>query len=95
MRLRSDTGLTLQPASAHWWLADHQDTLQGKLTGLSELGGLEKSADPSAPAEGEFTIWMSDGTGKGDDGDILIAVTAGGATKWKTLFDFDSEGSSW
>jgi hypothetical protein len=70
-------------------------TLQGKLTGLSELGGLEKSADPSAPAEGEFTIWMSDGTGKGDDGDILIAVTAGGATKWKTLFDFDSEGSSW
>jgi hypothetical protein len=70
-------------------------TLRGKLTGLSELGGLEKSADPSAPSEGEFTIWMSDGTGKGDDGDILIAVTAGGSTKWKTLFDFDSEGSSW
>ena len=48
----------------------------------------EKSADPSDPAEGSCVIWMSDGTGTGDDGDVLIKVTAGGSTKTATLVDF-------
>ena len=56
--------------------------------------GPEQSADPSAPNEGEFKIWMSDGTGKGDDGDVLIASTAGGVTKYTILFDH-SAGSAW
>jgi len=56
--------------------------------------GLEKSSDPPQPSEGQFVIWMSDGTGKGDDGDILIASTAGGATKYATLFDH-SGGGAW
>jgi len=55
---------------------------------------LEKSADPAEPAEGEAIIWMSDGTGKGDDGDVLIASKAGGTTKWTTLFDH-SAGAAW
>ena len=55
---------------------------------------LEKSADPSAPLEGQAIIWMSDGTGKGDDGDVMIASTAGGTTKYGTLFDH-SAGSAW
>ncbi len=55
---------------------------------------LEKSADPTEPAEGECVIWMSDGTGKGDDGDVLIAGKAGGVTKWSTLFDH-SAGGAW
>ena len=55
---------------------------------------LEKSADPSAPAEGQCVIWMSDGTGKGADGDVLIASQAGGTTKYATLFDH-SAGSAW
>jgi len=58
------------------------------------ISGLEKSADPTEPAEGEYVIWMSDGTGKGDDGDVLIASKAGGTTKWTTLFDH-SAGSAW
>jgi hypothetical protein len=58
------------------------------------IGGLEKSADPAEPAEGEFVIWMSDGTGKGDDGDVMIASKAGGTTKYGTLFDH-SAGSAW
>ena len=58
------------------------------------IGGLEKSADPAEPAEGEFVIWMSDGTGKGDDGDVLIASKAGAAIKWATLFDHSS-GAGW
>jgi len=48
----------------------------------------EKSADPPNPDEGHAIIWMSDGTGAGDDGDVLIKITAGGSTKTKTLADF-------
>tara|TARA_R100000329_G_scaffold77620_1_gene66681 strand:- start:322 stop:648 length:327 start_codon:yes stop_codon:yes gene_type:complete len=48
----------------------------------------EASSDPANPAEGEAVIWMSDGTGTGDDGDILIKITAGGVTKTATLVDF-------
>jgi hypothetical protein len=55
---------------------------------------LEKSADPTEPVEGECVVWMSDGTGKGDDGDVLIASKAGGTTKYATLFDH-SAGSAW
>lgn len=58
------------------------------------IGGLEKSADPAEPTEGEFVIWMSDGTQKGDDGDVLIASKAGGTTKYGTLFDH-SGGGAW
>ena len=48
----------------------------------------ERNSDPGNPAEGSAVIWMSDGTGTGDDGDILIKITAGGATKTATLVDF-------
>jgi hypothetical protein len=56
--------------------------------------GSEHSFDPTQPVEGEYVIWMSDGTGKGDDGDVLIASTVGGTTKYTTLFDH-SAGSAW
>ena len=35
-------------------------------------------------------IWMSNGNGTGDDGDILIKITAGGSTKTVTLVDFSA-----
>lgn len=54
----------------------------------------EQSSDPDEPAEGVAVIWLSDGTGKGDDGDVMIAVKAGGTTKYGTLFDH-SGGSAW
>tara|TARA_B100000214_G_scaffold318027_1_gene252142 strand:+ start:5309 stop:6043 length:735 start_codon:yes stop_codon:yes gene_type:complete len=50
----------------------------------------EKSSDPSDPAEGQSVLWMSDGTGTGDDGDILMKITAGGVTKTVTLVDFSA-----
>ncbi len=50
----------------------------------------EKSSDPSNPSEGQSVLWMSDGTGTGDDGDILIKITAGGVTKTVTLVDFSA-----
>lgn len=52
--------------------------------------GKELSADPSDPTEGQFVIWMSDGVGSGDDGDIMLKITAGGTTKTITLVDFSA-----
>ena len=67
------------------------------LTALTKgalIGGIERSADPTEPAEGYYVIWMSDGTGKGDDGDVMIASQAGGTTNYATLFDH-SAGAAW
>ena len=50
----------------------------------------EKSSDPSDPAEGSSVLWMSNGNGTGDDGDILMKITAGGVTKTVTLVDFSA-----
>jgi len=54
------------------------------------LAGKELSADPADPAEGEYVLWMSDGTGSGDDGDIMLKITAGAVTKTVTLVDFSA-----
>jgi len=48
----------------------------------------EQSADPEDPPEGMSIIWQSDGTGSGDDGDIMIKITAGGSTATGTIVDF-------
>jgi len=50
----------------------------------------ERSSDPADPTEGQSSIWQSDGTGSGDDGDIMIKITAGGTTKTITLVDFST-----
>jgi len=61
---------------------------------VPSLGLLERSADPAEPAEGKAVIWLSDGNGKGADGDVLIASKANGVTRWATLFDH-SAGAAW
>ena len=60
------------------------------------MGGDDHAAppDPTQPDEGEGVIWMSDGTGKGDDGDILFASQAGGVTNYAIVFDH-SAGAAW
>lgn len=55
---------------------------------------LERSSDPDVPAEGQCVIWMSNGSGKGDDGDIMWASKAGGTTNYGTLGDH-SGGAGW
>jgi len=50
----------------------------------------ERSSDPANPSEGQFVIWMSDGTGAGDDGDIMIKIQAGAVVKTKTLVDYSA-----
>lgn len=66
---------------------------QGEIETTSWLDALrlkERSTDPSDPAEGQSIIWQSDGTGAGDDGDIMMKITAGGATKTITIVDFST-----
>ncbi len=65
-----------------------------KITSGAEIGMLERSSDPTEPTEGQSVIWMSDGTGKGDDGDVMIASQADGTTNYGTLFDH-SAGAAW
>lgn len=63
-------------------------TENGFATG-APLGLIERSTDPADPPEGRAVIWMSDGAGAGDDGDIMIKVTAGGSTATAKLSDYD------
>ena len=74
------------------WIGQHVIDLKARFNSEVHIKGAltikEKSSDPANPAEGHAVLWMSDGTGAGDDGDILIKVTAGGATKTATLVDF-------
>ena len=58
--------------------------------GGGAVGFVELSADPTDPAEGKSVMWQSDGTGAGDDGDIMMKIRAGGATKTTTLIDFSA-----
>jgi len=70
-------------------LARFTDVVHEAINNPDALRIMERSSDPAAPPEGQTYIWMSDGTGKGDDGDVLIVGTAGGVTKYTTLFDHD------
>jgi len=66
------------------------------LTVNGGIGGLEKSADPAEPAEGEYVIWMSDGTTAQTnvaDGDVVIASKVGGTTKVTILHDHSTAGA--
>ncbi len=61
-----------------------------QVAGLNSLILSEISADPADPAEGKSVLWQSDGTAAGDDGDIMMKITAGGVTKTVTLVDFSA-----
>lgn len=51
---------------------------------------IDRSSDPAlTTAPGHSIIWQSDGTGSGNDGDMMITITnAAGVTKTKTLLAF-------
>ena len=65
-------------------------SISGSLTLEGRLHLKERTTDPNSPPEGQSVIWMSDGTAAGDDGDIMIKITAGGITKTITLIDFSA-----
>lgn len=59
------------------------------ISGIGIISAGEQSSDPADPLDG-YVLWQSDGTGTGDDGDVLIKVNAGGVTKTLTLIDFSA-----
>lgn len=61
---------------------------------FENLDLIERSSNPSKPPEGETAIWMSDGTGLGGDGDVMIASTVSGTTRYSILFNH-SAGTVW
>lgn len=65
-------------------------TNQAKLVVRGDVSIQELSEDPPDPEEGTATLWMSDGTETGEDGDILMKITAGETTKTVTLVDFST-----
>lgn len=63
----------------------------GNITSVGSVTRRALSSDPSDPSANQHTIWQSDGTGTGDDGDIMIKITdSGGTTKTAKLADFTS-----
>jgi hypothetical protein len=77
------------PADGLVELKNHADTEHAAIQ-VSHVGYAERSTDPADPPEGQSVQWQSDGTGSGDDGDIMMKITAGGVTKTTTLVDFSA-----
>ena len=46
------------------------------------------SSDPADPDAGNSVQWVSDGTGSGDAGDVMMKINVGGTTKVITLIDY-------
>jgi len=46
------------------------------------------ATDPADPANGNSVQWVSDGTGSGDVGDVMMKITVGATTKLITLIDY-------
>lgn len=72
--------------------------IKGDMTSGSESVKIEGSlyqkalsADPADPPNGYSVRWLSDGTGSGDDGDIMEKITnTAGVTKIRTVVDFSA-----
>ena len=74
---------------------DSTNAIFEPLKGVSKLvtgmGMVDRVSDPADPANGESVMWQSDGTGAGDDGDIMMKITdSGGTTKTITLIDYST-----
>lgn len=48
------------------------------------------TADPADPAPGNSVQWVSDGTGSGDAGDVMVKINVGGTVKTITLVDYSA-----
>ncbi len=54
------------------------------------LGFTKRSSNPPALSVGEAKMWLSDGTGTGDYGDLMITIRNPSSTKTTTLVDFSA-----
>ena len=46
--------------------------------------------EPSNPAEDTSIIWMSDGYGVGDEGDVMCKINVGGVVKYAAIVTFST-----
>ena len=51
---------------------------------------LRQSTQPLDPDNGASQVWMSDGAGAGDAGDIMVIIHSGGTIKTNKLIDFSA-----
>ena len=49
-----------------------------------------QSTDPDKPSNNNSIIWLSNGDGIGNSGDLMIASTVNNETRYGRLFDFNS-----
>ncbi len=77
-------------ANADFVMTAGAQNIGGAKTFDAPVSFSEQAADPADPAEGKTVLWQSDGTGFGDDGDLIVKITAGGVTKTVTLIDFSA-----
>lgn len=58
---------------------------------MSLLALQSRSTDPPDPTDGKSVMWISDGTGSGSAGDMLVKINIGGTIKTFLLVQFNSE----
>ena len=86
------TVLSYNCTTGHISFGEDGDSAQTQvfIGGDGGLSLLERSSDPGDPSEGIMHIWVSDGTGSGDAGDLMLKGRYGGITKTITLMDWSA-----
>jgi len=51
---------------------------------------LDQAAEPGDPADNDAVLWVSNGTGAGDAGDLMCKITEGGGTTTFTMADYSA-----
>lgn len=51
---------------------------------------LTEQAEPGSVPSGAAILWISNGTGTGDQGDLMVSINIGGTTKTATLADYSA-----
>ena len=59
-----------------------------------EGDSIRKKPNPEKPLEGEYITWVSDGTGLGQEGDLMIVTTVKGVTRYSILHSYKN-GTIW
>jgi hypothetical protein len=54
----------------------------------------QQSSNPVKPELGWGIMWLSNGSGLGDPGDLIVASNVTGITKYSIVFDYSS-GTDW
>lgn len=62
----------------------------GQVSFTKPINFTAQTAEPADPVNNSAVMWMTDGTGAGDAGDVMVKVTSGSVTKTITLVDYSA-----